>query len=115
MIQETSMLDLIGNKNNEMSSVRVHPGCTLKLFNEHNNVGLLDSLNANVTFLSAYNDRVSSLSCTCQGIIFRTLKTDLKKVTLNRHCFFLRVWLIRVCHLGRGHTYLSLRKYIFLC
>ena len=115
MIQETSMLDLTGNKNNDVSSVRVHPGCTLKLFNEHNNVGLLDSLTANVTFLSAYNDRVSSLSCTCQGMIFRTLKTDSKKVTLNRHCFFLRVWLIRVCHLGRGHTYLSLRKYIFLC
>ena len=83
VIQETSMLDLIGNKNNDVSSVRVHPGCTLKLFNEHNNVGLLDSLTANVTFLSAYNDRVSSLSCTCQGMIFRTLKTDSKKVTLN--------------------------------
>ena len=83
MIQETSMLDLIGNKNNDVSSVRVHPGCTLKLFNEHNNVGLLDSLTGNVTFLSAYNDRVSSLSCTCQGMIFRTLKTDSKKVTLN--------------------------------
>ena len=99
VIQETSMLDLTGNKNNEVSSVRVHPGCTLKLFNEHNNVGLLDSLTANVTFLSAYNDQVSSLSCTCQGMIFRTLKTDSKKVTLNWHCFFLRVWPIRVCHL----------------
>ena len=110
MIQETSMLDLIGNKNNDVSSVRVHPGCTLKLFNEHNNVGLLDSLTANVTFTKAYNDQVSSLSCTCQGMIFRTLKTDSKKVTLNRHCFFLRVWPIRVCHLGRGHTYLSLKQ-----
>ena len=88
VIQETSMLDLTGNKNNEVSSVSVHPSCTLKLFNEHNNVGLLDSLTVDVRFLSAYNDQVSSLSCTCQGMIFRTLKTDSKKVTLNWHCFF---------------------------
>ena len=67
VIQETSMLDLTGNENNEASSVRVYPGCTLKLFNEHNNVGLLDSLTADVDFLSTYNDQVSSLSCTCQG------------------------------------------------
>ena len=69
MIQETSMLDLTGNENNEASSVRVHPNCTLKLFNEHNNVGLLDTLTADVSFLGAYNDQVSSLSCTCQGMI----------------------------------------------
>ena len=67
MIQETSNLDLTGNENNGAFSVRVHPGCTLKLFNEHNNVGLLDSLTADVSFLTAYNDQVSSLSCTCQG------------------------------------------------
>ena len=88
MIQETSMLDLIGNQNNDISSVNVHPGCTLKLFNEHNNVELLYSLTADGSFLSAYNDQVSSLSCTCQGMIFRTLKTDSKKVTLNLHCVF---------------------------
>ena len=68
VIPETNMLDLIGNDNNVVSSVRVYPGCTLKLFNEHNNVGLLDSLTADVSFLSAYNDQVSSLSCTCQGM-----------------------------------------------
>ena len=67
MIQETSSLDLTGNENNGASSVRVHPGCTLKLFNENNNVGLLYSLTADVSFLSAYNDQVSSLSCNCQG------------------------------------------------
>ena len=72
VIQETSMLNLTGNKNNEVSSVRVHPGCTLKLFNEHNNVEFLDSLTADVSFLSAYNDQVSSLSCTCQGMISNT-------------------------------------------
>ena len=67
MIQETNMLNLTGNENNEVSSVRVHPGCTLKLFDEHNNVELLGSLNADVSILSAYNDQVSSLLCTCQG------------------------------------------------
>ena len=74
MIQETSMLDLTGNENNEVSSVRVHPGCTLYLFDEHNNVGYLDSLTADVSFLT-YNDQVSSLSCGCQGMIFRTKNT----------------------------------------
>ena len=69
VIQETSMLDLTGNKNNEVSSVSVHPSCTLKLFNEHNNVELLYSLTADVSFLGAYNDQVSSLSCTCQGTV----------------------------------------------
>ena len=69
VIQETGMLNLIGNENNEVSSILVHPNCTLKLFNEHNNVGLLDSLTADVWFLSAYNDQVSSLSCTCQGTV----------------------------------------------
>ena len=88
MIQETSMLDLTGNENNDASSVRIHPGYTLKLFNEHNNVELLYSLTADVSFLSAYNDQVSSLSCTCQGMIFITLKTDSKRVTLKQHSFF---------------------------
>ena len=76
MIQETSMLDLTGNENNEVSSVRVYPGCTLKLFNEHNNVGLLDYLTADVSFLSGYNDQVSSLSCTCRGMM--TTRTHLE-------------------------------------
>ena len=69
VIQETSILNLPGNENNEVSSVRVHPGCTLKLFNEHKNVELLDSLTTDVWFLEDYNDQVSSLSCTCQGMI----------------------------------------------
>ena len=63
------MLDLIGDDNNVVSSVRVYPGCTLKLFNDHNNVGLLDFFNADVSFLEDYNDQVSSLLCTCQGMI----------------------------------------------
>ena len=67
VIGETRMLDLTGNENNHASSVRVKPGCHLKLFGDHNNVGLLYSLTADVSFLSAYNDQVSSLSCTCQG------------------------------------------------
>ena len=69
VIQETNMLDLRGSKNNHASAVKVYPGCTLKLFNEHNNVGLLESHTTDVSFLSAYNDEVSSLSCTCPGMI----------------------------------------------
>ena len=67
VIAETSMLDLTGNYNNDASSVRVKPGCHLKLFDRHNNVGLLDSFIDDHDFhLSAHiNDRVSSLSCTC--------------------------------------------------
>ena len=79
VVQETSMLNLTGIENNEVSSVRVHPGCTLELFKDHNNVGLLYSLTADDSFLWSNNDQVSSLSCTCQGMIFRTLKTDSKK------------------------------------
>jgi len=68
VIQETNMLDLRGSKNNHASAVKVYPGCTLKLFNEHNNVGLLESHTTDVSFLSAYNDEVSSLSCTCPDV-----------------------------------------------
>ena len=67
MIAETSMLDLTGNENNDVSSVRVNPGCQLKLFYGHNNVGLMDSFIADFDFhnVSLINDRASSLSCTC--------------------------------------------------
>ena len=71
VIQETSHLDL-KNENDQTSSVRVKPGCTLNLFKNHNNDELLDSLTADVSALgkhSTYNDQVSSLSCTCQGMI----------------------------------------------
>ena len=68
VIQETSNLDLT-NENDQTSSVRVKPGCTLNLFRNYNNGELLGSLTADVSALSAYNDQVSSLSCTCQGMI----------------------------------------------
>ena len=68
VVGEISQFDLTGNKNDQASSVKVKPGCTLKLFKDHDNVGLLYSLTADVPFLSAHNDQVSSLSCTCQGI-----------------------------------------------
>ena len=67
VVGEISQFDLTGYENDEASSVRVNPGCTLKLYKDNNNVGLLYSLTADVLFLSAYNDQVSSLSCTCQG------------------------------------------------
>ena len=73
MIGETSQLDLTGNENDQASSVRVRKSCTLTLFEHHNNVGLLDSLSADFSSLS-YNDQVSSVSCTCQGIREKNLR-----------------------------------------
>ena len=94
MITETNMRDLIGNDNDVVSSVRVYPGCTLKLFNEHDNVGLLDSFTTDVNFLGyparrrcgvgsgyRYNDQASSLSCTCQGMI--TTPTHLEPYSMQ--------------------------------
>ena len=77
VIQETSNLDLT-NENDQTSSVRVKPGCTLNLFRNYNNGELLGSLTADVSALSAYNDQVSSLSCTCQGIITTHLEPSLR-------------------------------------
>ena len=88
MIPETNMLDLIANDNNVVSSVRVYPGCTLKLFNEHNNVGLLNTFTTDVSFVGlGSNDQASSLSCTCQGMI--TTPTHLEP--------YLIVLLIYIC------------------
>ena len=69
MAGETSQLNLI-NENDQTSSVKVQPGCTLKLFEHINKVGLLVTLTTDVSALSAlsHNDKVSSLSCTCQGM-----------------------------------------------
>ena len=67
MVGETSQLDLTGNENDQASSVKVKPSCTLTLFDDYNNVGMLDSLTTDVSLLS-HNDQVSSLSCTCQGM-----------------------------------------------
>ena len=59
------------NKNDKTSSVRVKPGCTLKLFENSNNVGLLDTLTSDASFLSDRSrNKISSLSCTCKGMIF---------------------------------------------
>jgi len=60
---ETSQLNLI-NENDQISSVKVQPGCTLKLFEHINKEGLLVTLTTDVSALS-HNDKVSSLSCTC--------------------------------------------------
>ena len=68
MIGETSRIDVTKEENDKTSSVRVRPGCTLKLFKDytHNSIKLLGSLTKDVGFLTAYNDEVSSFSCTCQ-------------------------------------------------
>ena len=76
MIQETSHLKLdryapcIGcnNLNDEASSARVKPGCTLNLFENHNNQKFMESLTADASSLKK-NDKASSVSCTCQGMI----------------------------------------------
>ena len=77
VIQETGMLNLIGNENNEVSSILVHPNCTLKLFNEHNNVKFLGSWVHGSSQLS-YHDQASSLLCACQGMI--TTPTHLEPI-----------------------------------
>ena len=66
MVEETT-INLAGNENDHISSVKVKSGCTLTLFEDYNNVGLLGSLTADVSLLS-YNDQVSSVSCTCRGM-----------------------------------------------
>ena len=92
VVGEISQFDLTGNENNQATSVRVKPGCTLKLFKDHKNVGLLYSLTADVLFLSAYNDQVSSLSCTCQGT---KPKTNTFNFTLCIHIFHCSISFLR--------------------
>ena len=70
VVGETTQLDLTGNENNQLSSVRVRPGCTLHLFKNSNNDDTKKSLTSddngfNNDFNHDYNDQVSSLSCTC--------------------------------------------------
>ena len=67
VVGETSQLDLTGIENDQASSVKVKPSCTLTLFQDNNNVGLVGSFTTDVSLLS-HNDQVSSLSCTCQGM-----------------------------------------------
>ena len=64
MVGETSQLNLDGNEDDQLTSVRIRPGCTLDLFDNWNNDGFLGSLTSNVSLVN-YNDKVSSLSCTC--------------------------------------------------
>ena len=51
--------------NDDLSSVKINGGCTLKLYDYINLDGLLDTLTSDNWFTSAYNDQVSSVSCTC--------------------------------------------------
>ena len=64
VVGETSQLNLDGNEDDQLTSVRIRPGCTLDLFDNWNNDGFLGSLTSNVSLVN-YNDKVSSLSCTC--------------------------------------------------
>ena len=64
-----SRLDLHSYLNDQTSSVRVRPGCTLKLFKHKNCDWLLRSFTSDVNAFTAYNgnfnDQASSLTCTC--------------------------------------------------
>jgi hypothetical protein len=65
VVGETTLLNLNTIQfEDKLTSVRVRPGCTLDLFDHWNNDGLLGSLTSNVSLVN-YNDKVSSLSCTC--------------------------------------------------
>ena len=64
VIGETSQLDLTGNENDQLTSVKVRPSCTLDLFKNSNNDWFLVSLTSDLIHVDA-NDQVSSLSCTC--------------------------------------------------
>ena len=64
VVGETTQLNLDGNEDDQLTSVIVRPRCTLDLFDNWNNDGLLGSLTNNVSLVN-YNDKVSSLSCTC--------------------------------------------------
>ena len=57
------------NDNDQISSVKVKPGCVLNLYKNYNKIWLLDTLTADVSELSAYNDQVSSLSCYCTSAL----------------------------------------------
>ena len=69
VVGDTSQLNLPSAENNKISSIRVRHGCTIKLFNHHNYVELLDSLKNDKSDLKTYNDKVSSISCACQGMM----------------------------------------------
>ena len=66
VVGEISQLDLT-NENDQTSSVKVRPGCTLTLFKHWHKVELLYSLTTDVSLLG-HNDQVSSLSCACSGM-----------------------------------------------
>ena len=69
VVGETSQLDITGSEQDAISSVRVRPSCTLKLFENYNNDVLLDTLTDDVSLLSnGVNDEASSLSCACTGM-----------------------------------------------
>ena len=68
VVGETSHFDLNGKYNDDVMSVRVNSGCTLRLYENFNTHALLYSLTADDPSLSPYHHHVSSLFCTCPGI-----------------------------------------------
>jgi hypothetical protein len=66
-IGETNQFNFPSNWNDKVSSVKITQGCILYLFEHLGKVGLLSSVTEDKTFLGEHNDKVSSVSCTCQG------------------------------------------------
>ena len=59
--------EMSSENNDETSSVKVDEGCTLTLFKDYRQEGLLGTHTEDSTSLGDYNDQVSSYTCDCQG------------------------------------------------
>ena len=70
-IMETNHFHLPKNWNNKVSSVKVSDGCTLDLFKHHKKSVLLDIVVENGNLFKGYNDKVTSVSCTCQSKFYK--------------------------------------------
>ena len=66
-IKETNHLNFPKKWNNKVSSVKVSDGCTLDLFKYYKKSVLLDTVVKNGNLFKGYNDKVSSVTCTCQS------------------------------------------------
>ena len=66
-IMETNHFDFPKNWNDKVSSVKVSDGCTLDLFKHYKKSVLLDTVVKNGNLFKGYNDKVSSVTCTCQS------------------------------------------------
>lgn len=66
-IIEQGHVKILSDRNDELSSVKVKNGCTLRLYKNHGKDELMDIVTKHKSFLNNYNDQISSLSCYCKG------------------------------------------------